>query len=486
MAKGFIVAHEAWYRTAINGVLNEETPYEINIGDYENDETVTSQGEFCLAWHQLQSPKHPPAMRIEIFDDSMAWLTAAPDLFRELAALHGKNPQPDQIIEILTRLGYEDVTKRENPDAIKKVARSIADSAKRGHDREKYDQDTERVLNDSRDALLSVEDVARAYLDGKTVLYRPVGSGAGEWIVARGTHNIEFDKYEYRVAAKQPSGSMQYSPYMDTEEHTAEHTADTHRGLYRKYHIAKADGSPTDPNADYFVLRLDEENPWGHACREAVLCLAHNLRDEFPQLTSDLLTRYGEKSADTMVIRGPARDAHFDELEVSIARGRIRAGECDKEVSERYEKIWIEDDKVTPLNLCIAEQVVQKGFCDGVVVPRFLRLMNEGRLETRSPLEIDAPWVTLDIGYYGARPPIRIKDQNAAPAPRYRPFTAVEAAAQLGRRITIHKIVGCLFSVGLIGIIVDENSGFIKRFGFDYACEHGVFADTGEPFGVKI
>lgn len=116
MAKRFIVAHEAWYRTAGGGVFPKDKPYEINIGDYADDDSVTRQGEFCLVWHQLQSPKHPPAMRIEIFEDSLVWLAAAPDLFGELAALHGKNPQPDQVIEILTRLGYEDVTKRKKPD----------------------------------------------------------------------------------------------------------------------------------------------------------------------------------------------------------------------------------------------------------------------------------------------------------------------------------------------------------------------------------
>lgn len=120
MAKGFIVSHEAWYR--VNGGLSpKDKPYEIIIGDHTeegwpNSCGVTPQGEFCLVWHNLQSEKHLPAMRIEMFEDSMAWLTVAPDLFRELAALHGKNPQPAKIIEILTRLGYEDVTRRKNPD----------------------------------------------------------------------------------------------------------------------------------------------------------------------------------------------------------------------------------------------------------------------------------------------------------------------------------------------------------------------------------
>lgn len=332
-----------------------------------------------------------------------------------------------------------DIKKYAVPD-IKETARRIVDRAADSLDE---DEAGERLIDEMVGALLSVEDVARAYLDGKTVLYRPVGSGVGGWIVARGTHNIDFDKYEYRVVAKQPSGSMQYNGSSETlqsiieiarafmegktilyrshfdmgewteleEGHVPDMEAyaykvqkktrggtkmnvvsmndeekaiiaDTHRGFYRKYHITKADGSPTDPKADYFVLRLDEDNPWGHACREAVLGLARNLRNEFPQLTSDLLTRYGKKSADAMVIKGPVRDAHFDGLEVSIARERIKAGECDKEVLERYEKIWMGDNKVTPLNLCIAEQVVQEGFCDKAVISRYDRLRREGLIRS--------------------------------------------------------------------------------------------------------
>lgn len=43
-------------------------------------------------------------------------------------------------------------------------------------------------------------------------------------------------------------------------------------GLHQKYIITKADGSPVDPNAIYFVLRLDYNNGDDihiHACRSA-------------------------------------------------------------------------------------------------------------------------------------------------------------------------------------------------------------------------
>lgn len=50
-------------------------------------------------------------------------------------------------------------------------------------------------------------------------------------------------------------------------------TAASNRGgLHRRYSVEHADGSPTDPRATYFVLRLDrycDDHDHLHACREA-------------------------------------------------------------------------------------------------------------------------------------------------------------------------------------------------------------------------
>lgn len=46
-----------------------------------------------------------------------------------------------------------------------------------------------------------------------------------------------------------------------------------------KYHIQKADGSPVDPEAIYFVLRLDKpERPDHRACRAALYTYAREVR----------------------------------------------------------------------------------------------------------------------------------------------------------------------------------------------------------------
>jgi hypothetical protein len=62
---------------------------------------------------------------------------------------------------------------------------------------------------------------------------------------------------------------------------------DKQRGWYLKYIIEKADGSPVDPNADYFILRLDTDP----AARKAALAYAEAIEESNPVLASDLRSR---------------------------------------------------------------------------------------------------------------------------------------------------------------------------------------------------
>ena len=55
-------------------------------------------------------------------------------------------------------------------------------------------------------------------------------------------------------------------------------------GLYGKYKIEKADGSPVDPKAVYFTLRLDTDR---HA-RAAIRAYVVSCREEQPELAMDL------------------------------------------------------------------------------------------------------------------------------------------------------------------------------------------------------
>lgn len=54
--------------------------------------------------------------------------------------------------------------------------------------------------------------------------------------------------------------------------------------LYGKYRIAKADGSPIDPDAQYFVLRIDTDQ----AAREALKTYAEYIEYDEPDFAAEL------------------------------------------------------------------------------------------------------------------------------------------------------------------------------------------------------
>lgn len=55
-------------------------------------------------------------------------------------------------------------------------------------------------------------------------------------------------------------------------------------GYEKKYIISKANGKPTDPNADYFVLRLDKD-PHSH---KALIAYMESVREDNEELANDL------------------------------------------------------------------------------------------------------------------------------------------------------------------------------------------------------
>lgn len=62
-------------------------------------------------------------------------------------------------------------------------------------------------------------------------------------------------------------------------------------GLYGRYIVTKADGTPTDPRAVYFVLRLDGHgDDEGHieACRKAAYAWCDHAPEHLRQVADDL------------------------------------------------------------------------------------------------------------------------------------------------------------------------------------------------------
>ena len=67
-------------------------------------------------------------------------------------------------------------------------------------------------------------------------------------------------------------------------------------GLHQRYGITHLDGSPIDPEADYFILRLDErcqDQKHIKSCRKAILTYADEIEYHLPQLADDIRIRYG-------------------------------------------------------------------------------------------------------------------------------------------------------------------------------------------------
>jgi len=75
-------------------------------------------------------------------------------------------------------------------------------------------------------------------------------------------------------------------------------------GLYQKYNIEKSDGTPVDPKAQYFVLRVDGDEPHIKASHKALRAYCEHIREhhivELLDLADDLnkLLNANEKEAD--------------------------------------------------------------------------------------------------------------------------------------------------------------------------------------------
>lgn len=93
---------KAWYAESnlkgrIDGLVDD-----IHI------ETKDGPG-FTFAWYDLEY-NHDPAMKLEIFEDSLTSMRDFRDLMDKLPDLQCTNPQPDEIVLLLESLGIEDAT----------------------------------------------------------------------------------------------------------------------------------------------------------------------------------------------------------------------------------------------------------------------------------------------------------------------------------------------------------------------------------------
>ena len=65
-------------------------------------------------------------------------------------------------------------------------------------------------------------------------------------------------------------------------------------GLKLKYLLTKIDGSPVDPDGDYFIIKLNSKTRWHReASIKAILAYAESAKNDAPQLAADIIAKYG-------------------------------------------------------------------------------------------------------------------------------------------------------------------------------------------------
>lgn len=69
-------------------------------------------------------------------------------------------------------------------------------------------------------------------------------------------------------------------------------------GLHNRYILTKISGKPIHPEAEYFILRLDDKGDPKHieACKQAAMHYAIRIRDYIPKLSRDLIERYSDNN----------------------------------------------------------------------------------------------------------------------------------------------------------------------------------------------
>ena len=77
-------------------------------------------------------------------------------------------------------------------------------------------------------------------------------------------------------------------------------------GLFQRYNISRTDGTEINPNAEYFILRLDghsKDKSHVTACRLAVLAYADAIAPTKPKMAQDIYERYNAHPVDGAMLK---------------------------------------------------------------------------------------------------------------------------------------------------------------------------------------
>ena len=102
---GFHWLSRAWYSDTM--LRDAEFEDEVMVGFYSED--GGTDGEFAVRWFDLGLSGLTP--QVQAFDDSWAAMWERRDLLESLAAKDNQNITPEELVEILVTLGFQDLTR---------------------------------------------------------------------------------------------------------------------------------------------------------------------------------------------------------------------------------------------------------------------------------------------------------------------------------------------------------------------------------------
>lgn len=105
--RGFYWGSKSWHWSAsrVDGVIDV-----VNFGMYHKDGGTT--GEMLVEWKELSGQSVP---QLKAYDDSWIALSLFADVIQILGEHDDENISPKDVVEILKRCGFEDLTVYENP-----------------------------------------------------------------------------------------------------------------------------------------------------------------------------------------------------------------------------------------------------------------------------------------------------------------------------------------------------------------------------------
>ena len=157
------------------------------------------------------------------------------------------------------------------------------------------------------------------------------------------------------------------------------------KGLYQKYIIQKSDGTPVDPNADYFVLRLDTDSK----ARAAIRFYANRIYQENPKLAEDIWRRclnhwereYFEKNR-----------FNLENVEITFDTNKKRYGVVNKDLNDYKKGLKVE---------ILAEYEDKTTLGDRVYVVRFIDNRKEMYINNNKIKHVITDDINYESVYYG-------------------------------------------------------------------------------------